>query len=297
MNQILYTDNKKNKGPADIKTILKIFAICMLVFGICLAGIGVFAIYKNTTDSQIKEVSKPTISVENNGDDTITINVKHTKQISKITYSWNQESEETIEGEGKANIQKIIDIPIGTNGLKIVATDIDGQVSEYEGKFVAEEDPKINISAEDTNIKATITATNKISYITYRWDEEEENRIEVGDTSTEQLIEIPQGLHTLTIVAVDINNKTTTKQQDVNGVTKPQLTVTTDGQNFIIDATDDEKLEKVEFILNGQGYRININNKEFKYSYPLEEGENKLEVTVYNSNGLTATFKAKCTKQ
>ncbi len=298
MNQILYTENKKSSGPVNIKTILKIFAICMLIFGIILVGIGAYVLYKNFTESQVEEVIKPKISVENNGDDTITISVKHQKQISNIKYSWNQENEQTIEGEGKTNIQKVIDIPIGTNILNITATDVDGQISDqYEGKFVAEEDPKINISAEGTNIKAVFTATNKISYITYRWDEEEEQKIDVGDTSFEQLIEIPQGLHTLTIIAVDINNKTTTKQQDVNGVTKPKLSVKTDGQNFIIEASDDEKLEKVEFILNGQGYRLNINDKKFNYSYPLEDGENKLEVTVYNSNGLTETFKAKCTKQ
>ena len=297
MNQILFTENKKNNGPVDIKKILKIFAICMLIFGVLLAGTGAYALFKNAESSNVEEVVKPTIAVENNGDDTITISVRHKKQISKVTYSWNGENEQTIEGEEKSNIQKVIDIPIGTNNLKVSATDVDGQVSEFEGKYVAEEDPKIAIGTEDTNIKATITATNKITYITYRWDDDEETKVEVGDTSFEQVIEIPQGLHTLTIVAVDVNNKTTTKQQSVKGVTKPKLTVTTDGKNFIINASDDEKLEKVEFILNGQGYRINLNEKEFQYSYPLEDGENKLEVTVYNSDGLTANFKAKCTKQ
>ena len=32
--------------------------------------------------------------------------------------------------------------------------------------------------------------------------------------------------------------------------------------------------------------------KEFEYSYPLHEGENKLEVTVYNESDVTETFKA-----
>ena len=270
----------------------------MLIFGIVLAGVGGYALYKNSKEAKVEEVIEPKISVENNGDDTITIIVKHEKQIKNVRYSWNQETEEIIEvEEGKTNLQKVIDIPIGTNTLKVIAEDIDGQVKEYEGKFVAEEDPKITIAAEGTSIKATFTATNKISYITYRWDEEDEQKVEVGDITFEQLIEIPQGLHTLTIVAVDVNNKTTTKQQEVNGVTKPELTVKTDGKNFIRDAKDNEKLEKVEFILNGQGYRININDKTFNYTYPLQDGENKLEVTVYNSNGLTETFKAKCTKQ
>lgn len=298
MNQILYTDNnKRGGGPIDIKIILRVLVVCLLIFGVLLIATAGVSLYKNAKGAEIKELPKPIISIENNGDDTITISVKHTKQIKEVSYSWNGENEEVIQGDGLAQIQKVIDIPIGTNNLKVTATDVDGQISQNEGKYVAEEDPKIDISAEESNIKISVEGTNKISYITYRWDEEEETKVEIGDMKAEQLVEIPQGLHTLTIVAVDVNNKTTTKQQDVKAVTKPKLKVTTDGKRFIINASDDEKLEKVEFILNGQGYRLNISDKEFEYSYELEEGENKLEVTVYNSNGLTATFKAKCTRQ
>ena len=32
--------------------------------------------------------------------------------------------------------------------------------------------------------------------------------------------------------------------------------------------------------------------KELEYKYPLHDGENKLEVTVYNENDLTETFRA-----
>ena len=269
----------------------------MLVFGVGLAGTGVYALLKDNKKTTQEEVVKPTITVENNGDDTITINIKHKKQISKYTYSWNGENEQELNGEGSAYIQKVIDIPIGTNNLKVTAIDVDGTQAEYEGKYVAEEDPKITIDSEGTNIKASITGTNKISYVTYRWDEEEERKVEVGNTTYEQTIEIPKGLHTLTIVAVDINNKTTTKQQEVKGVTKPKLDVKTDGKNFIINASDNEKIEKIEFTLNGQPYSLNVNKKEIQFSYPLVDGENLIKVTVYNTDGLTATFSAKCTKK
>ena len=33
--------------------------------------------------------------------------------------------------------------------------------------------------------------------------------------------------------------------------------------------------------------------KEFEYAYPLHEGENKLEVTVYNESGIAETFRVK----
>ena len=37
MNQILYTENQKNKGPLDIKIVLRIFGILCIIFGVCLS--------------------------------------------------------------------------------------------------------------------------------------------------------------------------------------------------------------------------------------------------------------------
>ena len=82
--------------------------------------------------------------------------------------------------------------------------------------------------------------------MTYRWDEEEETRVDINDTKIEHNVDIPVGLHTLTVIVVDSNNKTTTKEQEVKGVTKPKLEVTTDGvANFIIKASDEQGLELI----------------------------------------------------
>lgn len=297
MNQILSVENnKKSNGPVDIAKILKIFGILVLLFGIFLASNGSYALYKNIKEKEELSNSKPIIMVEKNDEDTLIISAKQDKGIEKIVYSWNNGEEITISANRKTYFEKVIELPTGENNIKVVVTSINGQTEEYQQQYVKKEDPNIEISAFENKIKIYASSQEKIAYITYRWDEEEEIKEEISEQTVEKLVEIPQGLHTLTVVAVTVNNKMTTKDQAVNGVTKPKVEVTTDGQNFLIHATDDEKLEKVEFQLNGQNYRLTINNKELNYSYPLEDGENKLEVTVYNSNGLTATFKAKCTK-
>lgn len=136
--------------------------------------------------------------------------------------------------------------------------------------------------------------------MTYRWDSEEETKVDINGDQIEQTIEIPKGLHTLTVIVVDENNKTESMEQDVNGVTKPKLDVTTDGSNFIIKASDEQGLKKVEFIINEtEKYMLNLETqlsleerKEFEYAYPLHDGENKLEITVYNENDVTETFRA-----
>lgn len=123
---------------------------------------------------------------------------------------------------------------------------------------------------------------------------------------TEQTIEAPKGTHTLTVVMVDINNKTETKTQEVKGVTKPKVEITTDGSaNFIINASDEEGIKKVEFVINKEEqYVLNLDQvlpleqrKEFQYSYPLKDGENNLKVIVYNESNISETYEVVVRKQ
>ena len=153
----------------------------------------------------------------------------------------------------------------------------------------------IHLSVVGTNIQATITGESEISYVTYKFDDQEETRQDIGNLSGEITIEIPEGQHTLIVTAVDVNNDTETKEQQVKGVTKPKVTVKQEGQEFVINASDEIGLDKIEFILNGQGYLVRVEgatDKEFRY--PLEQGDNTLEVTAYNVDGATGEFNAIC---
>lgn len=296
MNQILYTGGKK-KGSKDIKLVMKVFSITIIVFGLFLTSNASYTLYKNMNQSSNTSTDKPIINVEKVNDQYVLISASHSKQINNIVYQWNEEDPITVEGNGTTSLQEEVKLPSGTNTLKITATDLNGQSISYEKQYIAGSLPEIDLSVDGTNIKATVTSEEGLSYITYRWDDEEETREEVdGETSSELTIEIPQGLHTLTIIAVDINNNTETKTQDVKGVTKPVLEVTTDGQNFIIKATDKENLEKIEYSLNGEENSIDIDGTEYNYNIPLVDGENKLIITVYNSNGLTVQRKCKFVK-
>ena len=144
------------------------------------------------------------------------------------------------------------------------------------------------------NIKILANGKNELSYMTYRWDEEEEQRIEINSTQTEQTIEIPKGQHTLTVVVVDINNKTETKEQEVKGVTKPDIKISLDQENgelgFLVTVTDEEGLRRIEFTLNEEErykQEFDDNTKEFSYKFSIKEGENKILVKAYNVNDIT----------
>lgn len=150
---------------------------------------------------------------------------------------------------------------------------------------------QIELSSEGTSVIASVNSDKQISFITYKWDDEEENREDIGGQSGRIAIDIPGGEHILNVTAVDIDNNTTTKKIKVKGVKKPTLEVIQEGTEFVIKASDEIGIERIDFILNEQGYRLNtegIKQKEFRYQ--LVEGDNKLEVTVYNTEGYTETF-------
>lgn len=310
LNQILSIENNsdknkkvknkkmKNNGPIEINTILKFFAISILIFGISMTGSGSYSMYKES-QRQVAN-TKPTIFVEETSETEITLQITHSRNLSKVTYSWNNEEEFEIESEGKKKVEEKIELPEGTNILNVYATDVNGQETRYQKSYTLEGNINIDIAVEGSDIKVTANGQDQLSYMTYRWDEEEEERVEINDTKIEQIIEIPKGLHTLTVIVVDINNETSTKEQEVQGVTKPKLEVTTDGSdNFIIKASDEDGIKRIEFIVNETDKnKIDLDRvlpleqrKEFEYAYPLHEGENKLEVRVYNENDVSEVSK------
>lgn len=312
MNQILSTsmpiDNSrkrnKNRQPVAISSILKFFAISILVFGMFMIGTGVYAVYKNQSTQQEKNL-EPTISIENKTDTTILLKVMHQKNISKVEYGWNENERTVINANGVKYVEETINIPSGTNTLHVLVEDEDGNQMPYEKIYERESD--INLEVSGDKIKITYNGDKLISYMTYRWDEEEEETIQINDTSIEEEIDAIKGLHTLTVIVVDEDNNTDTKVQKINGVSKPELVVDIDEQieHFVIKTSDDELLTKIEFRLNkddNQKYELNLeemNLKELEYVLPMElqQGENIIEVKVYNSNNITRETGVRYVKQ
>lgn len=167
-----------------------------------------------------------------------------------------------------------------------------------DDNYVSTPSMQINLSVDGAKIKASIVGESKISFVTYKWDDEDESTEKIDDVTGEVYIDIPEGQHTLTVTAVDVNNNTETEVKEVRGIvndSKPKLEVTQDGSEFVIDSSDEVGLDRFEFILNGQGYLVRVEGeKEKQFRYPLQPGDNTLEVTAYNVEGKTATFNAIC---
>ena len=297
MNQILPTqkvDNKKKKNstPASISSVIRIFSIALIFFAIFLISTGSYAIYKNQSDLN-KAIKKPTITLENETENTILLKVISENNIDTVKYYWNGQEETIINGEGKKYIEQRIDIKTGSNVLTVVATDINGGETSYSNQYTL--NSNINIEALDNGkIKITSESDKLISYMTYRWDEEQETTIDINNTVVEQEIDVRPGIHTLTVILVDEENNTETKVQEINGVSTPQIDISfnEDYTKYVIKLTDEIGLQEVVITLNedeNQRFGQKLSGTEFEFEIPLYEGsDNKMQVTVTNSSNIEA---------
>ncbi len=308
MNQILDTGEEKlrkkvNKGQKvkrvlPVNVIVIFFALGIIILGICMISGSVYA--KDRINEVVLASAKPQVDITRNDDDnTVEINVNHVRGITKIAYRWNTDEETVIEGNNRKNISEKIDLIGGENTLTVTITEENGQSVTYEKKYQVGNIPVIKLEAVSNGVKLTATSEAKIENIIYNWDEGEEQKIEVGNTSYEGIINAPKGKHILKIKVVDENKMEAKKEQEVVGDTEPTVTVKpqfVDGKvAFVIEASDDEKLEKIEITHNGGAKQTEeINGTTYHKDIIMTTGEtNTLIVTATNLNGLTKTVRVK----
>lgn len=296
MNQILYTNTPKKGGTLDIKTVLRIFAISCIIFGLILVGQATYAmVNKKGEESQSEVLINVTQSEE-----ILTISVKHDKLIDKITYSWNNGEEVILQGKGRKEINEKIIMPVGINTLILKVADINGKVATYSEMFELEQGdrikPEIELVVENSKVKIVAKDETALNYMSYYWNNEDETKIAVREESPKQIedkIDILKGENTLTIIAVDKSGNETVKEQIFKGVKKPKIELLREEDELIVNVTDEEGVQKIEYTLNGQFYTTDpentgasLNMKEVQFRQKLTKGQNKITIKAYNVNGL-----------
>ena len=310
MNQILATNpepkksrNKKQKSSrgsfsSNIVNVTKFFAIGMTVFGGCIIGSGSYALYKNDNmqnNSSMSVMSKPIISVEKVEGDQSTILLKATSDvgIKTLVYQWNDGKTTTLSGNSGKYLEQKIQIPSGSNVLNITVTDEQGEESTYSKKYELNSNIKLEATGNG-KIKITYDGETEVSYLTYRWDDQDEIKIDINSNTISQEIDTLNGKHKLTIVVVDVNNNTETKVQETNGVSIPTIDIkfNEDKTAYVINVKDDVELKEVIITLDendDKKYGQKLSGKEFQFEIPLKSGDdNKMKVQVTNSDDQTA---------
>lgn len=296
MNQILQVErNSGSRGTIDTKKIVLVFAVAIIVFGLILLGQGVYGVYQKAKNKKvtqnpsgtIDEVFTPEITLTKTEDNKLIINVQSSSEISHIVYNWNNDASETLEESGKTNIEETIDIPSGENVLNLSVINSNGKEAKKQETFIVETTkPEISLSVVGNDIKISVTSKEELSYVTYRWNLETENKDDMltyeDRTKFEKLVEIPKGHNTLKIVAVDKNNNSTEKSQEIKGVTKAKTKVVAKGEYLDFTVTGDENIKNVEFEFNGNKFIMNKdtfgNTTTVHYKVKMVQGWNYLKI-------------------
>lgn len=299
MNQILFVEDKKRNNPEDTKKIVLFFAVIIIVFGLILFGQGVYGVYKDHQNSSVKEESETTqinLSQTDSGDVLITVESKTV--ISELIYNWNSDASQTISGNGNTSMQETITMPTGENTLTVKIIDVNGKQTTKQNTFTLNVDkPEINLSLVGNNIKITVNSKADLSYVTYRWNSDEEQKIDMltyeDKTVLEKEVEIPVGTNTLLVTAVDTYENKSEKSQEIKGVTKPKSSPVIQGEYIFFIVTADENINQVDFVFNNKNYTIKKeviessgNPKRVTYRMKLEKGMNYLKIKTTTESGV-----------
>lgn len=308
MNQILdYMPNHKSNKSGGSDKVVRVFAIILILFAlglISVVGYGMLA-NKNDVNQEVQQKTQANITVEVK-DAQVTISVTHDKNIQKLIYSWNTSSEKTIKGSGKY-MEETINAPAGDNTLHIKVIDEIGTETTYDEEVSSEQgvdiiNPVIELKVtEDKKLKIIATDETALDFMTYRWNEEEEQTVyaEEGSKEVSTEIEILKGENDLTVVAVDGSSNTTTETKSFTGLTKPEIVVTlsADGSSIDIAATHENGIESVAFNFNNVDYNVDIGNDKptsIQFSQKLEVGYNRIIITVKSVDGTETKFDGDC---
>ena len=297
MNQILYIQKSKNRNTLEINTILKIFAIAIIVLGVIFIAKGTYGIVASANQAQIKDPIVSTRQV----DGKLEIKISHNKIVDKVIYSWNNSQEVTMQGKGQSDITEIIDMPVGTNMLNLRVIDRDKKEVKYSNQYYKEErdsiKPEIELVVEGSKVKIVVKDETKLHYIMYRWNDEDNTIVEAREDSPKQIeekISILKGENKLTIIGVDEAGNEKTKEQMFKGAKKPTIEANQENDELVIKVKDEESIKKIDITLNGQYFSTDpentgtsLNMKEVELRQKLQPGANIITITVYNISGLS----------
>ena len=207
MNQILYVQDKK-KSPIDTKKILLVFAAGIIIFGLILLTIGITNRIKNNSDKGRENEDENTVIIETVPNIEIepvnynvNLRVTHDKELSAVIYKWNDNEEVVQEAINNSQYQTVLSVPTGKNKLYVKAIDINGKESSEEEEINGEvEKPFVEVDPLEFNkIKVKVTSQVKIVSVYYKWNNEADVQIPIGENESliEQEIDVPLGLNTL----------------------------------------------------------------------------------------------------
>lgn len=216
-----------------------------------------------------------------------------------VKYNWNGAEDKIISGKSEREVVIAdLSIPAGKNTLYVEVIDDNG-VSAKGYQEYSYDGISIDLSVvNNSKIKITASDISGMAYMTYKWNNGEEITVypnEEGDITIEQLTEIPSGLNTLYINAVNKSNITLTKKQEIKGNKRPEIEYYIQGTSLYITATDEEGVKSISLQINGGEEKIFEGNGEKKFTCSYNIGNEKIlaVITATDVDGVSKTVACK----
>lgn len=304
MNQILEYNPVKNSGGGSSGSdkIVRVFALILIIFALCFIAIGAYGFLKKNkpeSDQTSQAPIEAKIEIEKL-DTTAMISVSHDKAIEKVIYKWDDDKETTDKGDGSSEKKIEVPLPAGQHTLTVKVVDVDGAETVKKETINSENgtdiiNPVIEIVPDGNKLKIVATDETEIAYVTYKWNNDEEIKVEETDESKKKIefdIEILKGKNDLTVIAVDANQQTTTENRTYNGVTNPEIkiTVSADKKHVDVDCSHENGLEKVVLTVNGQDQDVPLaedDKTKLSFGFDLPEGNISLKVKATSTEQTT----------
>ena len=318
MNQILSFQTIGN-SKIQLKKVIRFFSIFIILFALILVIEGSFGYYKNKNKKVIIKET-PDINIQRDNGTTI-LNITSNIGVQKVIYSWNDGIEDSVEEGGKNNVEVKIPTTIGTNNLNIKIIDSNGNTIVYDPVKISYEEnqeenvnweeaiktdkTKPKVSIESVKGKIVITATDdvKMSYVTYSWNGEEENKI-TGLSDDEKTLtteidstNVKKGTNKLIVKAYDKAGNVETVEKEVQGANGSEIKVNQENGELVVNVKNDINITKIEYNFNGEEKTIdNINQKEYTFKLQMKDGENKISISAY-ADALKSDYQNTFTKE
>ncbi len=296
-----FSNDDKNKNS------MKIFAIALAIFAIVsiFIAVGIFLITRDKKNKipQVSNELPQILMVEN--EETIEVTATYKGTLERLIYTWGENPDQTIPGEGKNSISTSIAKPIGTYMLKIKVVAQDGNEAFEEKEFTQEqgpdlEKPRIDFQVTDSKkLKITVRDNVGIETFKYYWNDDEPTELTeaTGRTEASVEVEIQKGRNKITVIAIDEAGLQTIEAKEYTGKELPTvlLHVTADRKYVIVTASHEKGITEIVTNLNGKEtkktYEGDLIKEEVKLQILLQPGSNIVEVKALSADGEEAVIK------
>ena len=231
----------------------------------------------------------------NRVNNTVVIKAEDNIEISKLIYSWNK-GEETILLPNSEKVEEVVLLPNENSVLNVTIVDTKGKETKFMQEWNIEgtdiRKPEIEITTDEDIRKITIIARDEteINYLIYKWNEEEEIKINATENDKlkiQETIDMILGENKLTVKAVDKNGNTETLEKTIIISSKPVIAIKQSNGKLAVTINDEVGIKKVTLNINGQTYGGNYSGKkQLKLNVPLKKGNNTISITAINESDL-----------